>query len=78
MYDLIVPRKHFGGLLIALRFADSLATKQKGIDFKDICRSSYFDSIQYTQGKSVICFSNNTLSNLQSSIIPKLPATIVM
>jgi hypothetical protein len=68
----------FWGLLIALRVADNLATNLKGIDFRDICRSGYFDSIQHTQGKSVTCFSNNILSNSQSNKVLKPSAAILM
>jgi hypothetical protein len=66
------------GLLIVLRVEESLATNKKGIDFKEICRSGYFDSIQHKQGKSVICFSNNILSNSQSNKVLKPSAAILM
>ena len=71
-------KKIFWVSLIVLRVADNLATNQKGIDSKDICRSSYFDSIRHKQGKSVICLSNNILSNLENYKVLKPSATIVM
>ena len=78
LQDLIVARKTFWELLIALRVAYSLARNEKVIDFKDIFRSGYFDSIQHTQSKSVIYFSNNILSNSQSNKVLKSSAAILM
>ena len=73
-----ICKKIFWELLIALRVADILATNEKGIDFKDICRSDYFDSVQHTQSKYVICFSKNILSNSQSNKVLKPSAAILM
>jgi hypothetical protein len=73
-----ISKKTFWWLLIALLVAGILATNKKEIDFKDICRSGYFDSIQHTQSKSVICFSKNILSNSQSNKVLKPSAAILM